>query len=101
MVVYDLTKEKNLHYRPLRPGVDLPEEPSSSLKAIDQNACPRLAGGLRRHLLRLEERLSLATSARRLSSMADGFLPLPPIPPERAMASCFHDTAGGREQKEQ
>jgi choline dehydrogenase-like flavoprotein len=64
MVVYALAHEKDLHYRPLRRGVDLSEEPSSGLKATDQHACPRLAGGLRRHLLRLEEWLPLADVAR-------------------------------------
>src|SRR3712207_603584 len=64
VVVYALVNERGLCYRPLRRGMDLSEKLSSGLKVTGQNACPRLAGDLRRHPLCFEERLSLATAAR-------------------------------------
>src|SRR5829696_4681198 len=39
MVLYALSHENDLLYRPLRQGMGLPEDPSSSLKATGHDAC--------------------------------------------------------------
>jgi hypothetical protein len=65
MVLYALAHE-DLHYRPLRRRVGLPEESSSGLEVTGQNAYSRPARDLRRDLLRLEKRLPMAASARGL-----------------------------------
>jgi hypothetical protein len=54
MVLYVLSHEKVLLYRPLRQGMGLPEDPSSSLDATGHDASSFPA----RDLLRLEKRLS-------------------------------------------
>ena len=64
MVLYALSHEKDLLYRPLRQGMGLPEDPSSSIEATEHDACSFPARDLRRDLLRLEKRLSLAAIAR-------------------------------------
>ena len=56
MVLYALAHE-DLHYRPLRRRVGLPEESSSGLEVTGQNAYSRPARDLRRDLQRLEKRL--------------------------------------------
>lgn len=58
-----------------------------------------LARRLRRDLLRLEERLSLADVARRLPALAHRLLPLSQIPPERALAPCLRDPSRGAERE--
>src|SRR5215210_1921714 len=64
MVLYALAHEKDLHYRPLRRRVGLPEKPSSGLEVTSEDAYSRPARDLRRDLLRPQKRLSLAASAR-------------------------------------
>jgi hypothetical protein len=58
MVLYVLSHEKVLLYRPLRQGMGLPEDPCSSLDATRHDAYSFPARDLPRLLLRLEKRLS-------------------------------------------
>src|SRR5918997_7037808 len=78
--VYARGYEKELRYRPLRQRMGLSVSPSTrdAQRCEDAGPCP--ARHTRCHLLRPEKRLSLAAHAGRLSTLADGFLPLPPVP---------------------
>ena len=58
MVLYVLSHEKGLLYRPLRQGMGQPEDPSFSLDATGHDAYSFPARDLPRLLLRLENRLS-------------------------------------------
>ena len=64
IVLYALRHEKDLLYRSLRRRVDVAEGSPSRCQTAEQAALSLFARDLRRDLLRLEERMPLAASAR-------------------------------------
>src|SRR5215212_5282436 len=76
VLLYALGHEKDLRYRPFGRRMGLSTRSPTRTAQDREDACPRLARRLRRHLLRLEERLPMADVARRLPALVYRLLPL-------------------------
>src|SRR5215208_5585883 len=98
VLLYALGHEKDLRYRPFGRRMGLSTRSPTRTAQDREDACPRLARRLRRHLLRLEERLPMADVARRLPALVHGLLSFPEVSLEWALAPYLRDPSCGGEE---